>query len=175
MTQADVDLELTAIQAHSFAFLMGFLPNLAYQQFQAAKKYGLINDLGRPDVSSFAAYAYSAGLHTDNDICASHGWVFKRSKEVLYISKRVIPRLSTYIMMAFNCRSKGTNPTLCMVITASSLNSRTTATGFGTLLKMHMARHPIEWPWRIQSDGRTTSSIDLMQHSGPSRRRFHRL
>lgn len=65
--------------------MRGFLPHLAYQQYCEAKKYGVINDLGRPDVSSFAAFGYSAGLHLDKDICVSHGWVFKRTEEVLCI------------------------------------------------------------------------------------------
>jgi hypothetical protein len=64
--------------------MKGFLPHLAYDQFNEAKNCLLINDLGRPDVSSFVGYGYSAGLHLDKDVCVSHGWVFKRSKEVLY-------------------------------------------------------------------------------------------
>ena len=35
----------TAIQARAFAFLLGFLPHLAYQQFRKAEECGLINDL----------------------------------------------------------------------------------------------------------------------------------
>ena len=73
---------LTAIQALSFAFMEGFLPPWAYTQYKMAQKHLLLNDLGRPDVSSFAAYAYSAGLHLDDDICVSHGWVFSRSEKV---------------------------------------------------------------------------------------------
>jgi hypothetical protein len=67
---------LSAIQATSFAFMMGFLLHLAYQQYHAAQHYHLLNDLERPDVSSFAVYGYSAGLHIDKGICVSHGWVF---------------------------------------------------------------------------------------------------
>ena len=73
---ANLMLLITAIQARSFAFMLGFLPPWAISQFEEAKKYKLLNDLGRPNVFSFAAYAYSAGLHLDRDICISHGWVF---------------------------------------------------------------------------------------------------
>lgn len=73
---------MTAVQALSFAFLRGFLPHSADEQYYQAKKNYLINDLGRPDVSSFAAYGYAAGLHVDRDICVSHGWVFQRSEHV---------------------------------------------------------------------------------------------
>jgi hypothetical protein len=38
----------------------------------------LINKLGRPDVSSFSTFAYSAGLHLDDDNSVSHGWVLTR-------------------------------------------------------------------------------------------------
>jgi hypothetical protein len=73
---------LTAIQAISFSFLMGFLPPRAYHRYAKAKEYGLINDLGRPDVSSFATFAYAAGVHIDQDVCMSHGWVCSRSPQV---------------------------------------------------------------------------------------------
>jgi hypothetical protein len=86
---------LTAIQACSFAFMMGFLPHLAYKQYFEARHYHLINDLGRPNVTSFAAYAYSAGPHIDKDICVSHGWIVSRSEEVCL--KYVIPQLFTYM------------------------------------------------------------------------------
>lgn len=76
---------LIAIQACSFAYMMGFLPHLAYEQYLAAESSNLINSLGRPNLSSFAAYGYSAGLHLDTDVCISHGWVFNRPKEVYLI------------------------------------------------------------------------------------------
>jgi hypothetical protein len=82
------DLDLTPRRAANrtvYGYVQGFLPHLADQQYRAAQEYGLINDLGRPEVSSFAAYGYSAGLHLDKDICTSHGWVFNRSKEVYCI------------------------------------------------------------------------------------------
>ena len=82
MVQIYANFTLTAIQALSFAFLQAFLPHSVYKQYQKAKKYHLINDLGRPNVSSFAAYAYSASLHIDKDVCLSHGWVYSHSKEV---------------------------------------------------------------------------------------------
>ena len=63
---------------------MGFLPPLAYQQYKVATENKLINDLGTPNVSSFVAYAYSAGLHVDKDICVSHGWVVERSPKVSF-------------------------------------------------------------------------------------------
>ena len=42
----------------------------------------LVNMLGRPDTSSFATYAYCAGLHLDEDESVTHGWVIKRGKKV---------------------------------------------------------------------------------------------
>jgi hypothetical protein len=73
---------LTAIQSMSFAFMQGFLPHLADQQYKEALQFGLINRLGRLDVSSFATFGYCAGIHRDKDICVSHGWVIDRSEQV---------------------------------------------------------------------------------------------
>ncbi len=42
----------------------------------------MVNKLGHPDTSSFATYAYCAGLHLDKDESVTHGWVIKRGKEV---------------------------------------------------------------------------------------------
>ena len=42
----------------------------------------MMNKLGRPNTSSFATYAYCAGLHLDRDESATHGWVIKRGKQV---------------------------------------------------------------------------------------------
>jgi hypothetical protein len=61
---------------------MAFLPPLAYHQYKVAREHKLINDLGTPNVSSFVAYAYSAGLHIDKDVCVSHGWVVERPSKV---------------------------------------------------------------------------------------------
>jgi hypothetical protein len=41
-----------------------------------------VNQLGRPDTSSFVTYAYCAGLHLDNDESVTHGWVIKRGVKV---------------------------------------------------------------------------------------------
>jgi len=78
MIQTNVNLVSIAIQARAFAFVQGFLPNVA-------QKSNIINDLERPNFASFVAFAYSAGLHLDNDECVSHGWVFNRPEKVQYI------------------------------------------------------------------------------------------
>jgi hypothetical protein len=54
---------------------MVFLSPLAYYQYKMARENKLINDLSTPNVFSFVVYAYAAGLHVDDDICVSHGWV----------------------------------------------------------------------------------------------------
>ena len=93
----NVNLMLTAIQALSFAFMLGFLPPWACSQFQMAKESNLLNDLGQPNISIFTAYAYSAGLHLNWDICISHGWVFSRSEEVCLIY--IVLWCSTYTFL----------------------------------------------------------------------------
>ncbi|KAF8219891.1 hypothetical protein L208DRAFT_1382841 [Tricholoma matsutake] len=71
-----------AIQAINFAFMQGFLPNFAKEQYAKAAEKKLINHLGRPNTSSFVTYAYCAGLHVDNDESVTHGWVIKRGIKV---------------------------------------------------------------------------------------------
>ena len=61
-----------------------FLLYLAYQQFKAAKEHALINNLGRVDVLSFAAFAYSAEPYIDKDICVSYVWMFDHLEKVLW-------------------------------------------------------------------------------------------
>jgi hypothetical protein len=75
MIKKNVNLVSIAIQARAFAFVQGFLPNVAHKQFNVAQKSNIINDFGRPNFSSFVAFAYSAGLHVDEDECVSHGWI----------------------------------------------------------------------------------------------------
>jgi hypothetical protein len=92
----NVNSALTAIQSRSFEFLRGFLPHRAHQQYKAAQESLLINDLGRPNVSSFVAYAYAAGLHLDKDVCVSHGWVFERPPKVQlkYVAVQLFSQLT---------------------------------------------------------------------------------
>ena len=72
MTQTNANLMLTAIQITLFAFMIEFLPKLAYDQYRTAQDYELINSLRRPDVTSFAAYDYLAGSYINKDVCVSH-------------------------------------------------------------------------------------------------------
>jgi hypothetical protein len=79
--------------------MQGFLPRFASVQFVSFKYCGvhntyfpdyqaravekkILNQLGRPNTSSFVTYAYCAGLHLDNDESVTHGWVIKRGIKV---------------------------------------------------------------------------------------------
>jgi hypothetical protein len=104
---------LTAIQMHSFAFILGFLPPWANQQYNEAKWHYLLNNLGSPDVSSFAAYVYFAGLHLNRDICITHGWVINRSEKVHLIYVIFVTFYPTYM----SCRFKEKNSTSFIVTT----------------------------------------------------------
>lgn len=143
--------------------MQGFLPPWAYNQYNEAKRHHLLNDLGRPDVSSFAAYAYSAGLHLDRDICVSHGWVFNRSEQVHLI---YIRHFMTFHLICTSCRFKGMNQTLFTVTINSSLNFPTTPVGSGMQQGTLMERHQTSLPCPSPQGGRMVLSVNPTLPSG---------
>ncbi|KAF9034529.1 hypothetical protein BJ165DRAFT_1409830 [Panaeolus papilionaceus] len=55
------------LEARSFAFDKGFLPEFAQKSFQAAKDSSYLNSLGSPRFSTFVTVDYSASGHLDID------------------------------------------------------------------------------------------------------------
>ena len=107
----------------------------------------MLNHLGRPDTSSFATYAYCAGLHLDNDESITHGWVIKRGKGV---SGLLFNSLFTFIFTRFIVG----NRTLSWEIIKLYWSLTSVHIGFGVLMLMHMEQQPTKRPCSIPKNGR---------------------
>jgi hypothetical protein len=127
---------------------------------KAAKASNLINRLGRPDVSSFSTFAYSAGLHLDDDICISHGRVVQRNPD--HVSTTA--QLCIYLLIV--TRFTALNPTLFMVITSSLWSLLKIHTGFGVHGVMHMGQHHHTLSLPIPKPGNKLQRIEGILDNG---------
>lgn len=120
-----------------------------------------MNALGTPDVSSFATYAYVAGVHLDDDDSFSVGWVARRSSKASAITRahkalpvslavQVPPDESNFVLAAYKTIIELAADThwgwdaseTWHASTANRLCARVPAS-----YKTHAKRHPDDGQW----------------------------
>lgn len=126
-----------------------------------------MNELGTPNLSQFATYAYSAGAHLDSDDSHTVGRVFRRSPEVgsmpLAISNT---RSETYILLPIMYRSQLMSRISIMHRTTCWWNWRKVCSGCGMRLRTITAPPSTGFSSGSLQSGVRMLKIFQMQRSG---------